>query len=109
MTSQTVPEGFETCGCCGGHGEVVVRVIPAVLYHADGTGSPAEEVCETCEVCGGEGSTPIEPDEDFDVEPSDEDFMVDADEMDGDHESALASCGFGMDESYGGYCDFDGE
>lgn len=30
------------------------------------------------------------------------------DSMDGDHESALASAGYGVDESYGNYCD-DGE
>jgi hypothetical protein len=107
-TTREIPAGYEACGCCDGHGEIVVRVIPAVMYYADGTGSPAEEVCEPCEVCGGEGSTPIEPDEDFDAEPSDEDFDSD-DSMDGDHESALASCGFGTDEDYGGFSDFDGE
>lgn len=30
------------------------------------------------------------------------------DSMDGDHESALASAGYGVDESYGNYC-YDGE
>ena len=30
------------------------------------------------------------------------------DSLDGDHESALASAGYGVDESYGNYCD-DGE
>lgn len=41
-----------------------------------------------------------EDDEDEDYEPDDYD-----DSMDGDHESGLASAGWGTDEDYGGGCD----
>ena len=40
----------------------------------------------------------------WDSGPEDEDY---SDPMDGDAESALASCGFGMDEDYGGGSDID--
>lgn len=42
-------------------------------------------------------------DEDFDSDEEGEDEDFD-DSMDGDHESALASAGFGTDEDYGGSC-----
>jgi hypothetical protein len=38
-----------------------------------------------------------------DIYESDDDFDDEDDSMDGDHESALASAGFGTDEDYGSY------
>lgn len=45
-------------------------------------------------------------DEDLGDEDGDEDEDFD-DSMDGDHESALASAGFGTDEDYGSFDDYD--
>jgi hypothetical protein len=39
----------------------------------------------------------------FEVESNDGESSEPNDDMDGDHESALASAGFGVDESYGDY------
>lgn len=39
--------------------------------------------------------------EDFDMEDLDDEPDFEDDAMDGDHESALASAGFGTDEDYG--------
>ena len=43
-------------------------------------------------------------------EVEDEEWADDIDDsMDGDHESGLASCGWGTDEDYGHYSDYDRE
>jgi hypothetical protein len=47
-------------------------------------------------------------DEEFDEVDEDRDYDDDVDEsMDGDHESGLASAGFGNDEDYGHYDELD--
>lgn len=55
--------------------------------------SPIECADELEDVVGYELSEEFAVEEDFD------------DSMDGDHASALASCGYGTDEDYGGYDD----
>jgi hypothetical protein len=55
--------------------------------------SPIECADELEDVIGHELTEEFTVDDDFD------------DSMDGDHASALASCGWGTDEDYGGYDD----
>lgn len=80
-----MPCGHEDWPCCGCGGDI------EKLRDA-----------EFCQVCG-------EPEGYCVCEQMDEKEEFDADEtMDGDHESGLASAGFGTDEDYlpGGDCDF---
>jgi len=44
--------------------------------------------------------------EEIEAEGEIEDYLY-GEDMDGDAESALASCGFGTDEDYGSFSDFD--
>lgn len=46
-------------------------------------------------------------DDDYDYDTDRDDFYLPGEDMDGDHQSALASAGFGDDEDYGYYDDYD--
>jgi len=74
-----IPEGYEACEGCGGHGEIVVGTY-APVYYAFGGGEPGGEILKTCEACKGEGCFIAEPDEDFDADSDEEP----CDLMDGD-------------------------
>ncbi len=54
---------------------------------------PESEVPEFCPLCGAPVAAMVDDYDDYD------------DSMDGDHESALASCGWGTDEDYGCFDD----
>jgi hypothetical protein len=56
----------------------------------------------------GEDSASYHPDADHEVESQFDDYEDDFDDsMDGDHESGLASAGWGTDEDYGFYGDYN--
>ena len=59
--------------------------------------------CSCCVTCGQPDGLHTETCRDRDVEDEDEDDEACDDGMDGDHESALASAGWGTDEDYGSF------
>lgn len=59
-----------------------------------------------CVDCGGDFSETAEDLEEDDIDDLEERDLYD-DSMDGDHDSAMASAGWGIDEDYGGYSDIE--
>lgn len=59
--------------------------------------------CDVCDVCDVRNDDVFESSDELDF--IDEESVEDS--MDGDHESAFASAGFGTDESYGSFEDSD--
>lgn len=58
-----------------------------------------------CDYCNGMGCEDCQDEDEDDTECLDSEDYDDS--MDGDHESGLASAGWGTDESYGGGNDYD--
>jgi hypothetical protein len=65
------------------------------------------EIPKGCEECDGEGCDKCCERDDLENYADSALADADADDMDGDAGSALASAGFGTDEDYGGFSDFD--
>lgn len=78
------------CGCCGcdfdAPGSVTIT----------GVCGSNDLICDECAMDLRDGGM---DDDDYDYDTDREDFHL-ADDMDGDHESALASAGWGTDEDY---------
>ena len=66
-----------------------------------------DDGCEDCPELDLDVEFPEDEPQPDDVDDEDipHDFEPDPGEMDGDHESGLASAGWGTDEDYGGYDD----
>lgn len=65
--------------------------------------------CDGCVILGSQGEpsdTPLGMEDDSPAYDMNDDLYDDS--MDGDHETALASAGFGTDEDYGSYDDGGG-
>lgn len=71
------------------------------IADSDETAIVGDDLCHAH--CVGEVNNDLDA-----METDGEDSFID-DAMDGDHESALASAGFGTDEDYGGYGDDGGD
>ena len=86
----TIRINCANCGCDFDAPEAVT--IPGVCGSND-------LICDECAMDLRDGS--MDDDDDYDYDTDRDDFYLPEDDgMDGDHESALASAGFGVDEDY---------
>jgi len=110
-TEKNIPDGHKVCPSCDGVRRVVVGMTVGTSFASDES-DPPEQIDAECDHCDALGFVPDDDADDSDESDSD---MYDYDDreyddsMDGDHESALASAGFGTDEDYGGASDFDAD
>lgn len=94
-------EDFPACGhelgCCPDFDESGRQLNMVCVC---GAKLPIDSRYSICASCMRDPDDPDQWDEEFEDEEFDEDYD---DSMDGDHESGLASAGFGTDEDYGYY------